>query len=130
MQCTSALSSRFVRSLRVLDSQAGEVALLRRGLTKLEAGNRGIDGVAYGDSRRLLSGFGMTRESFEGPRCQSPRLDGGLNRARGVRRFIILKVISRRCPQSRLPCVRLFVLGLIAVMVVIYNVEVDLRSRG
>ena len=59
------LSSRFVRSLRVLESQADEVTRLCRGLTKLEAGNRGIDGAVYGDSRWLLSGLGMTSGPFE-----------------------------------------------------------------
>ena len=42
---------RFVRYLRLLDSRDGEIAHLRRCLPKLEAGNRGVDGWIYGDSR-------------------------------------------------------------------------------
>ena len=49
-------SSRFFGPLRILEPGDDEAAHPRRGRTKLEARNRGIDGGFYGDSRRLLSG--------------------------------------------------------------------------
>ncbi len=47
------LSLRVVRYLRVLNARDGSEVLLRRCLTKLDVGNRGVDCGIYGESRML-----------------------------------------------------------------------------
>ena len=60
---------RFVRYLRLQDCRDGSIAPLRRCLPKLEAGNRGVDGWIYGDSRMLV---GVVCDTISGWRTPRP----------------------------------------------------------